>query len=98
MKKSVRLSCLAARSAPIASWSLIVNTASILSKAVNRPTMTSKPPSRVTLPFWLSDRILMLGLLASDSLQPLTRSSTDAAEHRRGRRAGDDDDVAGAAE
>ena len=54
--------------------------------------MTSRPPSRVTLPFWLSDRILMPGFCSA------LLAAADPVEHRRGRRAGDDDDVARAAE
>ena len=76
MKNSLRCACLAAKSAPIAVGSLIAKTASIFGCAINREVITSKPPSRLPLAFWLWDNNLISLCFANISMQPFTRSCT----------------------
>ena len=93
MMMFLRLSCLAARSVPMACGSLMANTASTFGKRVRWFCITLRPPSREPLASWSSDSTLMSGLFFEHRL-----AAVDAIDHRRDLRAVLDDHVALAAE
>ena len=86
MMMSLRPSCLAARSLPIACGSLIVNTASMSAKRVRWPCMTFRPPSRRALAVLVVGQDLDVRVLGQHLLAAL-----DPVDHRRDLRAVLDD-------